>query len=34
MRILGIHDGHTGTACLVEDGEIKSLVSEREVYLH
>ena len=28
MRILGIHDGHTSSACLVEDGEIKSLVSE------
>lgn len=28
MRILGIHDGHTSTACLVEDGIIKVAVSE------
>lgn len=28
MRILGIHDGHTSTACLVENGKIKGSVSE------
>jgi carbamoyltransferase len=28
MRILGIHDGHNGTACLYEDGKIVAMVSE------
>jgi len=28
MRILGIHDGHTSTACLVENGKIIHNVSE------
>ena len=28
MRVLGIHDGHTSTACLVEDGIVKVAVSE------
>jgi len=28
MRILGIHDGHTATACLYEDGEINGMASE------
>jgi carbamoyltransferase len=28
MRILGIHDGHNGTACLYDDGEIVAMVAE------
>lgn len=28
MKILGIHDGHIATACLIEDGRILSMVSE------
>jgi carbamoyltransferase len=28
MRILGIHDGHNGTACLYDDGKIVAMVSE------
>ena len=28
MRILGIHDGHTSTACLVENGKIIHNISE------
>ena len=28
MLILGIHDGHTGTACLLNNGEILGMVSE------
>ena len=28
MRILGIHDGHNGTACLYDDGRIVAMVSE------
>ena len=28
MRILGIHDGHLGTACYLEEGNIKTSVSE------
>ncbi|MCP4404404.1 MAG: hypothetical protein GY801_44770 [bacterium] len=28
MKILGIHDGHTATACVVEDGKILAMVSE------
>jgi carbamoyltransferase len=28
MNILGIHDGHTATACLVTDGEIVAMASE------
>ncbi len=28
MRILGIHDGHTATACLFDDGRIVAMVSE------
>jgi carbamoyltransferase len=33
MRVLGIHDGHTASACLVEDGKIKfAIQEERLVY--
>jgi carbamoyltransferase len=28
MKILGIHDGHTATACLLNDGEIVAMASE------
>ncbi|PIN86294.1 hypothetical protein COV19_05795 [Candidatus Woesearchaeota archaeon CG10_big_fil_rev_8_21_14_0_10_44_13] len=28
MRIIGIHDGHNATACLLEDGELKDCISE------
>jgi carbamoyltransferase len=28
MRILGIHDGHNGTACLYENGRIVAMVAE------
>ena len=28
MNILGIHDGHTATACLVKDGALMAMVSE------
>ncbi len=28
MNILGIHDGHTATACLLKDGELVAMVSE------
>jgi carbamoyltransferase len=28
MKILAIHDGHTGTACLFEDGKILGMASE------
>jgi carbamoyltransferase len=28
MRILGIHDGHNGTACLYDDGEIVAMIAE------
>jgi carbamoyltransferase len=31
MKILGIHDGHTATACYLEDGEIISAVSEERL---
>ena len=28
MKILGIHDGHTSTACLIDNGKIIHNVSE------
>ena len=31
MRVLGIHDGHTSTAALVEDGEVKFALSEERL---
>jgi carbamoyltransferase len=31
MKILGIHDGHTSTACLLEDGRILAAVSEERM---
>jgi predicted NodU family carbamoyl transferase len=31
MRILGIHDGHTATACYLEGGTIKSTLSEERL---
>ncbi len=32
MKILGIHDGHTATACVMIDGEIKAMVSEERLW--
>lgn len=31
MRILGIHDGHNATACLLEDGRIKYVIQEERL---
>ena len=31
MLTLGIHDGHTATACLFEDGEILACISEERI---
>lgn len=31
MRILGIHDGHTATACLMINGKLISMVSEERI---
>jgi carbamoyltransferase len=31
MKILGIHDGHTATACYLEDGKIISALSEERL---
>jgi len=31
MRILGIHDGHNASACLMEDGQLKYLIQEERV---
>ncbi len=31
MKILGIHDGHNASACLMEDGKLKYLVQEERV---
>ena len=31
MLTLGIHDGHTATACLLEDGKILSCISEERI---
>ena len=31
MKILGIHDGHNASACLMADGQIKYLVQEERV---
>ncbi len=31
MRILGIHDGHNASACLVEDGKIVSAIQEERL---
>ncbi len=31
MKILGIHDGHTSTAALVEDGQLTACVSEERL---
>lgn len=31
MRVLGVHDGHTSTACLLEDGKILGAVSEERM---
>lgn len=31
MKVLGIHDGHTSTACLLEDGKILAAVSEERM---
>jgi len=31
MRILGLHDGHTGTACLLEDGRVRGAISEERL---
>ena len=31
MLTLGIHDGHTATACLLEDGKVVACVSEERL---
>lgn len=31
MRILGIHDGHNASVCLLEDGEVKWLIQEERM---
>src|SRR6185437_1809910 len=31
MRILGVHDGHTATACLIADGQVEGVVSEERL---
>ncbi|MBI2985982.1 MAG: hypothetical protein HYY45_04360 [Deltaproteobacteria bacterium] len=31
MKVLGIHDGHTSTACLLEDGRMLAAVSEERM---
>lgn len=31
MRVLGVHDGHTATAALLEDGKIVSVISEERI---
>ncbi|NPB03790.1 MAG: hypothetical protein GXO39_05185 [Thermotogae bacterium] len=31
MKVLGIHDGHTATACLMENGKLKAMVSEERL---
>lgn len=31
MKILGIHDGHNASACLMEDGKLKYLIQEERV---
>ncbi|NPA80332.1 MAG: hypothetical protein GXO29_04710, partial [Thermotogae bacterium] len=32
MKVLGIHDGHTATACLMEDGKLLAMVSEERLW--
>ncbi len=32
MRVLGIHDGHTATACIMEDGKLLAMVSEERLW--
>ncbi|MEO0138956.1 MAG: carbamoyltransferase C-terminal domain-containing protein [candidate division WOR-3 bacterium] len=32
MRILGIHDGHTATACVIDNGKLKAMVSEERIW--
>ncbi len=31
MLTLGIHDGHTATACLLENGEVIACISEDRI---
>ena len=31
MKILGIHDGHNATACLLEDGKIRYVIQEESL---
>ena len=31
MKVLGVHDGHTATSALLEDGEIKAAISEERL---
>lgn len=31
MKVLGVHDGHTATAALLENGEIKAAISEERI---
>jgi len=32
MKILGIHDGHTATACILDNGKLKAMVSEERIW--
>ncbi|MFZ8834250.1 MAG: carbamoyltransferase [Candidatus Caldipriscus sp.] len=32
MKILGIHDGHTATACVLDNGKLKAMVSEERIW--
>jgi carbamoyltransferase len=32
MKILGIHDGHTATACILDNGKLKAMVSEERLW--
>lgn len=31
MKILGIHDGHNATACILKDGEIIACIQEERI---
>jgi carbamoyltransferase len=31
MKILGVHDGHNASACLLEDGRIKYCIQEERL---
>ena len=31
MKILGVHDGHNSSACLLENGEVKFAIQEERL---